>query len=40
MNMIYTEAYRTTFDAYLCKGIPLRLTLKQAGSPDQYVWRC
>lgn len=28
MNMIYTEAYRTAFDAYLRKGIPIRLTLK------------
>ncbi|WP_449045452.1 hypothetical protein [Paracoccus versutus] len=32
MNMIYTEAYRTAFDAYLRKGIPIRLTLKQTGA--------
>lgn len=40
MNMIYTEAYRTAFDAYLRKDIPIRLTLKQAGPAEQYVWRC
>lgn len=40
MNMIHTEAYRTAFSAYLRKGTPIPLSLKQAGTTARYVWRC
>ncbi|WP_323716073.1 hypothetical protein [Paracoccus aminovorans] len=40
MNMIYTKAYRAAFDAYLRKGTPIPLFLKQAGTTAWYVWRC
>lgn len=39
MNIIHTEAYRAAFAEYLRKGTPIRLTFKQAGLSDQYVWR-
>jgi SPP1 gp7 family putative phage head morphogenesis protein len=39
MNIIYTEAYRTAFVEYLRRGTPIRLSLKQAGVTEQYVWR-
>jgi len=40
MNMIHAEAYRTAFSAYLRKGTPIPLSLKQAGTTARYVWRC
>lgn len=39
MNIVHTEAYRAAFVEYLRKGTPIRLTLKQAGITNQYVWR-
>lgn len=39
MTTTYTEAYRTAFVEYLRRGTPIRLSLKQAGITDQYVWR-
>ena len=39
MTITYTEAYRTAFVEYLRRGTPIRLSLKQAGITDQYVWR-
>ena len=39
MNMYHTDAYRTAFLAYLRNGKPIRLSLKQLGATDQYVWR-
>jgi SPP1 gp7 family putative phage head morphogenesis protein len=39
MNITHTQAYRTAFVEYLRRGTPIRLSLKQAGITDQYVWR-
>jgi SPP1 gp7 family putative phage head morphogenesis protein len=39
INIIYTDAYRTAFVEYLCRGTPIRLSLKQAAVTDRYVWR-
>lgn len=39
MNMYHTDAYRAAFIAYLRKGTPIRLSLKEAGATGQYVWR-
>ena len=39
MNIIHTDAYRAAFGAYLRKGTPIRLSLKQAGLTDRCVWR-
>jgi SPP1 gp7 family putative phage head morphogenesis protein len=39
MTITYTDAYRTAFVEYLRRGTPIRLSLKQAGNMDQYVWR-
>lgn len=39
MTITYTEACRTAFVEYLRRGTPIRLSLKQAGITDRYVWR-
>lgn len=39
MNMYHTDAYRAAFIAYLRKGTPIRLLLKETGATGQYVWR-
>lgn len=39
MNIIHTDAYRTAFVEYLRRGTPIRLSLKEAGVTDRYVWR-
>lgn len=39
MNMYHTDAYSTAFLAYLRNGTPIRLSLKQLGATEQYVWR-
>ena len=39
MNIIHTDAYRTAFVEYLRRGTPIRLSLKEAGGTDRYVWR-
>lgn len=39
MSIIQTEAYRTAFSAYLRKGTPILLSLKQARATARYVWR-
>lgn len=40
--IIHTQAYRKAFDLYLCKGVPIELSLKaalQEHPTTHYIWR-
>lgn len=39
MNMYHSDAYRAAFLAYIRKGTPIKLSLKQSVDTAQYVWR-
>ena len=39
MTITYAGPCRTAFTEYLRRGTPIRLSLKQAGITDQYIWR-
>lgn len=38
MSILYKEAYRSAFTAYLRSGTPIGRSLKQAGLTEGYVW--